>query len=1773
MGSSASSHSTNLSAHVGTTGASNPMDPGTFIATDLPRHIVESRLPGSGRMLKGFRIRSNEGVLLICKATVLKFESEAASTAASAGDKINLKKPHLTQKQSLQGEITSQAQELARILVAVGNPETHPHILPYQRWIVSENARRDNRSGLTYQPIYLLRQHCFTTLADRLATRPFLTNIEKMWIIYQILTALDSIHQVGVCHGYLTTENICLTSWNWVVLTDFASFKPTMIPDDDLSDFIYFFQEQDDGGGQSTKRCSLAPERFYTRHGSSEKLNLEEYEQTRKPLTPEMDIFSAGCVLVETMLNGERMFELGDIMEYRRQGHCDVLSQKLNKIESSSIRAACKHMLSSEPSQRLPVSTYLSRLCRVSKVSSTNSPNTQNKLKGKQPSIPRSFADFLWPTFYRLRQDVFSPDARIALAAATFKDAMSNLVKADDEDCKAEDYYFDLILGKTALTFLKRSKGTFPPILDDGNIPNEKTHNDEDYKTTTKEEFYTDLLSETESLLARIQTLDLSLGAANSEPATFSHDSSLPDIFSLQSPMSPMEDNEYKMRVIKNKDVISSGEESVIYLQLILSSIRHVQRPSSKLVAIQMLLKLAKYSTDETRLERIIPTLVTVLDDSNAVVRATTIRVLSLVLEMVQVFKPSDAMLCPQFIFKKVSHLVHDDHMIVRVAFAESIAALAETAQRFSEINHATRLYEAVTAGSSVSSDHHPSSPTSAFSDDLANLLKSSTEEKGTSEEDIKTSKRGGVLLDGEIQQRSLRILAPNTYDKDLSTLQETVASWIVQIATDSSDYSSPPKIALLSSMGRLGCVFGHDGVTTQVLPQMLAFLNDRTDWEVRAALCENLPAACAVVGRTATEHFVIPCIETALVDGNENVIFRALICLSTLVKMGLLTRASIFGSSLGKELSSENKGMTGLLLKYCPLLVHPSSEIRKGALAFVASISSSIVYPDSKMLVLRFISPFLKYEPLHEDLCSGTLLEECICSPLSRISFDSELERLLVEKSAKKTVEEEELWTPIDKESGHATVLDPAAADLEFSSNKEHGADTKKDKKSLSSFQTDKSKAQFSQSNTEESGHAAGIDEEKRCLKAMEKYLALACKHRQNVAKRNRLQLSKDEIAMSISNMSAAYTFLIPSQKFAELTTNGLPEWYEELKTLSKVASNLNSPSSCFRSLSSLSQTYGLGMTYPSNLSQTTRKWKGDAPFTSLDDVLDISMVLEMQEGVGKTDKQRDLLLSEDSSLMSGSLRGEWGATAKCDPSLLDVNLVVDKVNSLELPILPPRLGILRELDGRPFTYHGAMPSKDRLIDAPARNEWKPKTDALISSSSNKKEHTAAVTRLAVAQDQTFFVSASHDGTSKVWELRQLNDATDLSSSLTYSGHLSDCDAGKRICINDVCLIENSHSVATAASDGMVHIWRVDIESSKPTTPTESTSSGNSYYDSARVSGKALVRKVDATSEGQVLSLSHFNTLSSSVVTYATEKGGIHGWDLRSGKEPFFMNIRPEFGYLSSCSVGADRNWILSGTSRGYLILFDVRYQIPVKAWQHSSESHIYRIDNFFTTLPQDKDGRTAFGTEPRPYAYMSCGRNESCVFDLSAGVCRHSFRVLDPEFAYTDSNEIAQVMVSPPLFNEIAVPRSSEIPLKGWSNSYSVRPSQENSTKPKILSLFGGVGFNGCHYMITGGSDRCIRYWDFSSPSKCYTSSGLAKGQPRPFYERRGSEKGAQVFLCRQQPVPVESNRISWNLQRGASKAENCHKDAILDLRVIDHPQQCLLSSSQDGEIKVWR
>lgn len=790
---------------------------------ELGAYAMEQPLfPGSGRMMRTFRLRHKQN-----SSTVV------------------LKSMWVTS--DLESLVTQQQEELFKIKNAVKGQN---HVAPFLFWSVGAYKPRPGSSDMVRQ-INILRPHLYTTLSDRLASRPFLSHVEKLWISYQILEALDALHSANIVHGFLTTENIGLSSWNWVVLVDISSYKArTLLPDDDPSEYLYYYQELYKNGTDTTpreKRCYLAPERFFT-PGSGER----QQDRKQPPLTPAMDIFSAGCVILETFLNGERAFDLGDLMEYRKNTSSPTLQQKLNKIEFSAVRAACKHMLHLDASERLGASEYLERL-QASDI------------------VPDSFDKVLSPMMENLTHS--TPDARLAIAAAAYYTVIWESMGIRDEDGKE---YVEKALG---ITMSQKEASN----IEQENESSEKPATEE------KKEDFQDMLAETEALLQQLDSLNFD------ETEIFS-------AATEKANMTPSTKGDPMKEKPKVKRSPMAQSSLLIYLQAVLSTVRHVQRPASKLVALQLMDRIAKFSSDEARLQRIVPVTVSLLQDQDPLVRASAIQVLASTLSIIDAFPPSDSKVFPQYIFKRVTHLMTDPSLVVRISFARSLAVLAETSHRFLDISHAVRLYEAVGGGGSRSPvnlgapKESLSTTNNVFSDDIASLLdKASKSDEKLSSAAKSDSEIGSNTPDGMIG--SAKTLISSTYNSDLAALHETISRWVVHITTDQSEHSSPVKRALLGDMTRLCNFFGLDGVMAFILPQILTFLNDRKDWQLRAALFAHLPAVCHIIGRAGTEHFVLPCVESALVDGEEAVISRALQCLSELLKLGLLSRSLLLGT------------------------------------------------------------------------------------------------------------------------------------------------------------------------------------------------------------------------------------------------------------------------------------------------------------------------------------------------------------------------------------------------------------------------------------------------------------------------------------------------------------------------------------------------------------------------------------------------------------------------------------------------------------------------------------------------------------------------------------------------------------------------------------------------------------------------------------------------------------------------------------------------------------
>ncbi|NWQ70808.1 PI3R4 kinase, partial [Neopipo cinnamomea] len=590
--------------------------------------------------------------------------------------------------------LTSYKQELEELKIRLHSAQ---NCLPFQKATLSEKAAM------------LFRQYVRDNLYDRISTRPFLNNIEKRWIAFQILTAVDQAHKSGVRHGDIKTENIMVTSWNWVLLTDFASFKPTYLPEDNPADFNYFFDTS------RRRTCYIAPERFVDgsmfatelenmRDPSTPLVDLANSNQrTRGDLKRAMDIFSAGCVIAELFTEGVPLFDLSQLLAYRNGLFSP--DQVLNKIEDCSIRELVTQMIHREPDKRLAAEDYLKQQ--------------------RNNAFPEIFYTFLQPYMAQFAKETFvSADERILVIRKDLDNIIHNLCGHDRTE-KAE--------GETKENGL------------------------------------------------------------------------------------------------------------VILVSVITSCLQTLKYCDSKLAALELILHLAPRLSVEILLDRITPYLLHFSNDSVPRVRAESVRTLTKVLALVKEVPRNDINIYPEYILPGIAHLAQDEATIVRLAYAENIALLAETALRFLELVQLKNLnMENEPNGEEMDETSHPS----------------------------------------------------DNYDTELQALHEMVQQKVVTLLSDPENIVK--QTLMENGITRLCVFFGRQKANDVLLSHMITFLNDKNDWHLRGAFFDSIVGVAAYVGWQSSS-ILKPLLQQGLSDAEEFVIYKALNALTCMCQLGLLQKPHIY--------------------------------------------------------------------------------------------------------------------------------------------------------------------------------------------------------------------------------------------------------------------------------------------------------------------------------------------------------------------------------------------------------------------------------------------------------------------------------------------------------------------------------------------------------------------------------------------------------------------------------------------------------------------------------------------------------------------------------------------------------------------------------------------------------------------------------------------------------------------------------------------------------------
>ena len=126
----------------------------------------------------------------------------------------------------------------------------------------------------------------------------------------------------------------------------------------------------------------------------------------------------------------------------------------------------------------------------------------------------------------------------------------------------------------------------------------------------------------------------------------------------------------------------------------------------------------------------------------------------------------------------------------------------------------------------------------------------------------------------------------------------------------------------------------------------------------------------------------------------------------------------------------------------------------------------------------------------------------------------------------------------------------------------------------------------------------------------------------------------------------------------------------------------------------------------------------------------------------------------------------------------------------------------------GPAIVSHSKRQPIKRSNGRPSGQIWRPDGNLVA----HYGEHGGPCNRVVVAPDHAFFVTASDDGTVKVWDASRLekNVATRCRQTHKHA-------PGAKV--KSLCFIENHHCFVSAATDGSIHVVRVDYSVTQTST------------------------------------------------------------------------------------------------------------------------------------------------------------------------------------------------------------------------------------------------------------------------------------------------------------------------------------------------------------------
>lgn len=1101
-----------------------------------------------------------------------------------------------------------------------------------------------------------------------------------------------------------------------------------------------------------------------------------------------------------------------------------------------------------------------------------------------------------------------------------------------------------------------------------------------------------------------------------------------------------------------------ADDGTLIFLTLVASSLRNATFAESKLKACDILLAFAERLTDEARLDRVLPYLVVLLSDESDAVVATAIRAITQLLNLVKVVTPVNSHVFHEYILPRMQvALPHNNRQpsaVVRATYASCIGSLASTAGRFLETTATLR------------------------SDGIVSNPEPDPEVESGSERKI------DVLFDNALRQMV------ETFEKHTKTLIE-----------DSDPFV---RRAFLSSVPELCMFFGTPAANDIILTHLNTYLNDR-DWILKCAFFDAAVGIAAFLGSTTLEKFILPLMIQAVTDPEETVIQYALRSLAELAGLGLLSKMT----------TCELVGIVNRLT------MHPNAWIRQAVAEFLSAGTRFLSPADVRCLILPLARPFLKPDIIPNF--SELDLLDALRRPLSRAVFDQTL------LWASKT-ERGGFWKAPKRRGGLSFGL-PAMREIKSATlgkvqNNEEDEQWLGRLRNLGLAPDDDFKLlalrefiwRLSQIKSRDPA-----DEDDSKTNMLNNIIPLRSLHitPQTVL----FEEDPPKTAISLPGRDACTPRSITDALLDASMTIDDPVGKRRRAALNSYTSRLSSRGN----LSPLSGDgrRPLGDTAVGSPPGTQLDPSREPPRQSsgeTDGQITLSPVDdEATEHVSRTQRRPLRHQSSAISLMgrrdSAKSGAETGTTEAIVFGEMEGSFANTPASRSPNAEEKESLGFSVGRSRTNHSYTGNDPNILRMLDtifldnyphdlvefgpvvAPMTRRRSTKTNLQTTEESWKpagkmvatfSEHSGAINRTVVSPDHVFFITGGDDGCVKVWDTARLERNITHRSRATHKHPPSSK-------VRTMCFIENTHCFISCASDGSVHVVKVEVLNTGGTT----------RYGKLR-----LLREYQLPDDEFAVWCEHFKQEASSVLMLATNKSRVLSIDLRTMSLLHVLENPVHHGTPTCFCVDRKRNWMVLGTSHGVLDLWDLRFKMRLKGWGVPGKSSIYRV----CIHPTKGRGRwvcVSGGT----------GQGEVTVWDLERTLCREIYRVggnkegpkgYDPWEVDEDKPQ--------GMLGRFATNIDPTAAGSGAGNT-------DRGVRAMVVgtSAFDEQRDVRYAYLVTAGSDKKLRFWDMARIENSAVFCGLMPDEGKP------------TFTASHPTTSMTLNTERWPRQAGTSSSSS--------------------------------